>query len=569
MRILLSILFLFSVGFVQGQQVIQVKIQVNSDLNILTDVTADADSIPNGRYLVIYKNKTRVKGQTKFGKMSGIWTTYYANGQQKIKGRYVEGKPHGEWILWGIQGDVQAKFQYNQGERIGHWQGYYYNHSKAIDIVFDPKGRPNQCIQYYYDDIIALNHEYSYDMKNTKSTLSYYYKNYNLFHYEQLTNNEYDGDYILYHTNGLIWEKFKYEKGKIYDLSDFNTAGGRPRSNDDFRNGEGVLNRYYSNGDIYTKTTYKNGLKNASVSIYAPGNLGINPSPIGYGQFKNGVPVGTWKINVRQSFEFDESSSTVVETKQISPAPKEKEIGPYVNGLKHGTWRRFDNYGEIQSEINYQYGLVNGVAKYYTSRKVMKEFHFEFDNKDGLFTYFNSFGKINAQDTFVSESTVDTNWFTPNKPDWVTIENEKQEDHQRYMWFYPSLPGMEIIESTVSHTDRDEMLFTLKRDFDFTYGPELVPPHFDGDSDNEKNYINAHLTIPKSAQGKPIDGAVILRYKVDELGLISEIELLKTLGFGLDQAAVNIIKALPPLNPATFNGLPIPCYVVREIDFKL
>ena len=110
MRLILSIFILLISLQTKAQQVIQLKIQVNTDLKILSDVTADADSIPNGRYLVVYKNKTRVKGQTKFGKMSGIWTTYYANGQQKIKGRYIEGKPHGEWILWGIQGDVQAKF---------------------------------------------------------------------------------------------------------------------------------------------------------------------------------------------------------------------------------------------------------------------------------------------------------------------------------------------------------------------------------------------------------------------------------------------------------------------------
>ncbi len=569
MRLILSIFILLISLQTKAQQVIQLKIQVNTDLKILSDVTADADSIPNGRYLVVYKNKTRVKGQTKFGKMSGIWTTYYANGQQKIKGRYIEGKPHGEWILWGIQGDVQAKFQYNQGQRIGHWQGYYYNHSKAIDIVFDPKGRPNQCIQYYYDDIIALNHEFSYDKKTTKATLSYYYKNFNLFHYEQLTNAKFDGSYIIYHTNGLIWEKFEYEKGRLEATSDLNTAGGRPRGNDNFRNGEGVLNRYYSNGDIYSKTTYKTGIKNDSISIYSTGNSGVGAIEIGYGQFKDGTPVGKWKIKDRKTLEFDENSKKVIETRSTSPAPKEKEIGPYVNGVKHGVWRRFDNYGEIQSEITYQYGLLNGVAKYYQSRKVMKEFNFSNGNKDGFFTYLNAFGKINVQDTFVAESTVDTAWFLPHKTDWITIENEKTEDHQKYLWFYPSLPGMEIIESIVSQTDQKEMLFEVKRDFEYTYGPELVPPHFDGDSENEKEYINAHLLIPKTAQGKMIDGTVMLRYKVDELGLISEVELLKTLGFGLDEAAINIIKALPPLNPATFNGLPIPCYVVREIDFTL
>ena len=121
--------------------------------------------------------------------MDGVWTTFYLNGQQKMKGHYQMGQPHGEWIYWSETGEVQAKFQYSKGKRIGHWQGYYYNRAKAIDIIYNPKGAPEQCIQYYQDAIISLNHEYSYVKKDTLSNLSYYFKNYSIFHYKQLKNN--------------------------------------------------------------------------------------------------------------------------------------------------------------------------------------------------------------------------------------------------------------------------------------------------------------------------------------------------------------------------------------------
>lgn len=564
--------FILSYGFALlsfGQNVTQIKLKVNDQLHILTDVTANKDSIPNGRYLVIYKNRTLIKGNTKDGLMSGKWTLYYPNGQQKMKANYQNGKPHGEWVVWGPQGDVQAKFQYSHGNPVGHWQGYYFNHSKAIDIVYNPKGLPIQCIQYYDNEIIALNHEYEYNGNQSKKNYSYYFENFNIFHYAQHINDKLDGSYILYHDNGVIWEHYKYTQGQLMSVVASHSIGGMPRKNDEFRNGNGTLKRYYHNGNLYSKTSYKDGLKNDSLNIY---DLGGKIS--GIGAFRDGTAIGLWKIyspyhKLFLTVDFDRIPNQSYQVLRTSTAPKEREEGPQKDGLRHGTWRSYDSYGELTGELNYQYGFLHGIQKHIQSNKIMQKFHFSYGNRDGKFTYYDTFGNINSEEDFKSETTIDSNWYKPPKENLVTIENNETHAHQIYFWFYPEIPGMEIIESKISFQDKKELVFPVKRNIGYKYWPELKPAEFEGGNYAEKEYIRAHLQVPKSTKDLNINGSVLLRYKVDEIGLVSDIEVLKSLGYGLDEAAINMIKSFPPLNAATFNGIPIPTYVVREIDFRI
>tara|TARA_R110002050_G_scaffold149463_1_gene276030 strand:- start:66798 stop:68510 length:1713 start_codon:yes stop_codon:yes gene_type:complete len=569
MRFFALIAFTFFAFCSYGQQVVQIQLDVNEDLKILSDVTANQDSIPNGRYLVIYKNKTQVKGNTKDGKMDGYWTLYYPNGQQKLKARYVNGVPHGKWTLWGIKGDVQAKFQYNHGVPIGHWQGFYYNHAKAIDIIYTPTGNPTQCIQYYNDEIIALNHEYSYQNKLETKTLSYYYRNYNLFHYEKQWNNKRHGDYYLYHQNGLVWEHFYYREGKLTTVIESRSSGGLPRKNDLFRDGNGILNRYYSNGSIYSQTNYVNGLKNDSIHIFDMG--GKNG---GTGLFQNNIPAGKWEIYSKFhklifTLDFAETNPhDVFSKKSLSAAPKEIEKGTYKNGYRHGIWEVFDNYGELLFQTSYNYGFLNGKSKMFQSNKLMQEFNYINGNKGGKFTYYDSFGAVNTEETFYSDSFLDTNWYKSPQKDWVTVKNEEVNANQKLLWFYPDLPGMEITKMNLDFADQQEHIFAIQRETAYGYWPELIPAEMEGGAAMEKIYIANNLIIPKEALKQHVNGSVLLRYKVDELGLISDVVVLKSLGLGLDESATDIIKSLPPLNSATFNGIPIPSYVVRQIDFK-
>lgn len=568
MKYLILLNFLFFGHIMSAQSVIQLKIIVNEDLYILTDVSATPDSIPNGRHLVVYKNKTRVRGSVKEGLMNGIWTTFYPNGQQKMKGRYVMGQPHGEWLFWGENGEVQAKFQYNKGTPIGHWQGYYYNHSKAIDIIYNSKGTPEQSIHYYQGDIISLNHEYRYEGKNILIDRSYYYKNFSIFHYEQLKNGVRNGLLNSYHDNGLVWESFTYENGRLTLINKGFSMGGVPKKNETFRDGNGIVKKYFTNGNLFSETTYKNGLKNDSVLIY---DLGKKLSGIGH--FTNGVPSGNWKIyskfhNLNRELDILPNSNVTAVKDRLTPAPKEFMEGFLKDGYKHGTWKQYDSYGDLLWETNYQYGFLNGSSKHFQTRRLMEDFNYSNGNKNGVMTFYSTSGEINTQESFESTSYLDTNWYKAPEEDWITVHNPKSETHQKYMFFYPPFPGMEIVDIGHGPVARNEGMFEVQRAIPYSYWPRLIPAKFESGNFEEKEYIRKHLTRLNPSLNKHIDGKVLLRYKIDHLGLISDIVLLKSVGFGLDEVAINMVKAFPPLTPATLNGIPIPSYIVREFDFK-
>ena len=138
MRFLLTFFLISWKLFGISQNSTPVEIIVNPNLRILSDITED--SIPNGRYLVIYHNRTVLQGQTENGKMVGAWTSFYPNGQEKQKGKYLNGEPHGDWTLWNEDGKVLAKFHFQKGKKTGHWEGFFSNGTKSIDFVYSREG---------------------------------------------------------------------------------------------------------------------------------------------------------------------------------------------------------------------------------------------------------------------------------------------------------------------------------------------------------------------------------------------------------------------------------------------
>ena len=249
MRIICPYLIFLCSLTAASQTVEHTEIKVNPYLTILSDIKND--SVPHGKYAVVYKNNTIIKGTTKEGKMDGVWIGYF-NGDQKIKGRFVNGVKHGEWTVWGNDGSEIAKFQYNYGKKIGHWQGYYSNRSKAIDIIYSPTGNLVQCIQYYPAGNISLNFEYDFDKPQPQAEYSYYFENQSIFQYEKYTDLKRNGSFQRYYDNGIIWENFEYANGDLIKVIETRSKGGMPRKNEEFRNGSGELRLYYPNGNTYS-----------------------------------------------------------------------------------------------------------------------------------------------------------------------------------------------------------------------------------------------------------------------------------------------------------------------------
>lgn len=566
----LNLLFIFVLLSVLGvsQNSVPRTIVINADYKVVMDVTPTPDSIPNGKYKCIYRNKVILKGTTRNGKPNGQWIAFHMNGQQKMKARYIDGQRHGEWIQWSDKGTVLSKQQFNKGIPVGHWQGHYSNYAKAIDIVYTPKGTPTQCVHYYPGEIIALNHEYEYEGTIVKSTLSYYYDNFNIYKYEQQTNNVVNGQMIVYHDNGAIRESFIYDYGRLSSIVETHAEGGMPRDNDLFRHGNGNVFEYYRNGNTFSETAYKKGLRDGSISINDFGG-----KVVGTGYFSEGEPSGKWDIyskfyHVIIRVDFDTIPGLEYLRFKISPAKKEIEEGPALNGYRHGLWKSFDAYGEIVSEENYRFGYLDGEQRYYEGTKLARTEQYSNGNKKGKTVLYDLFGKLQSEEIYESESIIDTNWFHPPKKGWYGVSNKDMLSNNVLLYFYPSLPGSELSHSKSSFAEKQGDMFLIQRTMGYDYVPKIKPASFIGGYQAEKEYIRKYMKIPTVLKSKKIEGTILVRYRVNELGMISETEVLKSMGMGLDEAVVKIINEMPRLNPATFNGVIIPSYIVREIDFN-
>ncbi len=71
----------------------------------------------------------------------------------------------------------------------------------------------------------------------------------------------------------------------------------------------------------------------------------------------NNKKVGRWKIHVNAL--------------RIEPAFDEE--GLFVNNLKEGIWRKYDEYGLLLAKENYKWGMKNGLQQYLSDGRLVRE----------------------------------------------------------------------------------------------------------------------------------------------------------------------------------------------------
>ena len=70
------------------------------------------------------------------------------------------------------------------------------------------------------------------------------------------------------------------------------------------------------------------------------------------------------------------------------------------------------------------------------------------------------------------------------------------------------------------------------------------------------------------ARRKRIEGIVVVTMIVNEKGLPTDIKLVKSVGYGLDESALEAVGEYR-FEPATLNGKPIAVRVTVEVNFQL
>lgn len=93
---------------------------------------------------------------------------------------------------------------------------------------------------------------------------------------------------------------------------------------------------------------------------------------------------------------------------------------------------------------------------------------------------------------------------------------------------------------------------------DSVYSKVDVLPEFPGGMKALGKYVDGkNHHYPKEARKNKIEGKVIIQFIINADGTTSDFKVIKGIGFGCDEAAVEAFKKMPKWKPATIDGQPV------------
>lgn len=94
-------------------------------------------------------------------------------------------------------------------------------------------------------------------------------------------------------------------------------------------------------------------------------------------------------------------------------------------------------------------------------------------------------------------------------------------------------------------------------------------PEYPGGFDAMFEFISANLIYPPEAIDAEIEGRVFVGFIVEKDGSLSSIQLLRGIGYGCDEAAMDVVRKMPRWKPATQRGKPVRVQYQLPFNFKL
>jgi TonB family protein len=96
-----------------------------------------------------------------------------------------------------------------------------------------------------------------------------------------------------------------------------------------------------------------------------------------------------------------------------------------------------------------------------------------------------------------------------------------------------------------------------------------IVPEFPGGMRKFYEYVAQNYDYPATARAQNISGRVTLSFIVEKDGSLSDIKILKDLGYGTGEEAVRLLKNSPKWNPGILNGKPVRVAYALPITLNL
>lgn len=82
-------------------------------------------------------------------------------------------------------------------------------------------------------------------------------------------------------------------------------------------------------------------------------------------------------------------------------------------------------------------------------------------------------------------------------------------------------------------------------------------------------FIQKNLIVPDKAIKEKIEGIVVIEFVVEKDGTLTNIKIIKDIGGGCGDAAVNVVMKMPIWKPATINGEPVKAKMKMPIKIRI
>jgi len=94
-------------------------------------------------------------------------------------------------------------------------------------------------------------------------------------------------------------------------------------------------------------------------------------------------------------------------------------------------------------------------------------------------------------------------------------------------------------------------------------------PEYPGGTEALMQKIQGATKYPKSARKEGIEGQVVISFLIDTLGMVSDVEVLRSVREDLDKEAVRVVKLLNGWKPGVQDGKKVSVYFNVPFNFRL
>ena len=299
-----------------------------------------------------------------------------------------------------------------------------------------------------------------------------------------------------------------------------------------------------------------------------------------------------------KTIKTDANSNVSIETIYWRKGGK-RFINNYKNNTLHGVKTTYYWAGAIKSETNYENGYRKGTQKIYnfdgsvktlivnSGTKGNRECN-DYNYRDSTITTYNELsykktGPVLEKNFY--EILLDSCYFENGKIVGERIgyyESGKVKYKFQYIdalkegdQFYYLENGE--LEKTEFYTKGDlvstkvKNVVTIEKDknYDNVFTVVEKMPEFPGGMEGLMEYLSKSIKYPHQARELGVKGKVYIQFIVEKNGSITELDVIRGIGEGCDEIALQAVEDMPTWSPGEQRGIPVRVRFVLPVNFTL